>query len=148
MAGRRHAKSSQMKQNRCQNKCNLFSKSSIYDVQSSFFGSYRHQITHLSRFDRRNLKKTAVRKGRCSQLHFVAISRCSCSTFYLILAKRSRLCDAVYSLQSRIKRDFSVSLLIARNEAREIGLKMADSAAPSKSAFRFPLRYEIGENSG
>ena len=52
----------------------------------------------------------------------------------------SKLCDGVYSLQSRIKRDFSESLLIARNDAREIGLKMADSAAPLQSAFTFPLR--------
>ena len=58
----------------------------------------------------------------------------------MILCKRSRLCDKVYSLQSQIKRDFSDALSMPRNETIKISLKMTIFRRRQKSPFRFPLR--------
>ena len=123
-----------------QMKLQLLIRQILRKVQNSLLGSYRHRFTHLSRFDRRNCEKTVDRIGLRRQLHFDAISRCFCSTFYLILCKRSRLCDAVYSLQSRIERDSSDSLSMPRNETIKISLKMTIFRRRQKSPFRFPLR--------
>ena len=121
-------------------KLQLLIRQILRKVQNSLLGSYRHRFTHLSRFDRRNCEKTVDRISLRRQLHFDAISRCFCSTFYMILCKRSRLCDKVYSLQSQIKRDFSDALSMPRNETIKISLKMTIFRRRQKSPFRFPLR--------